>query len=315
MPIKREYIKIEKGTGYILEEGFDNIYTIEEVNKKEIKNKKYKTLTEFEELIKDMGSFNFLFYNYLKKLDIIPEIKTRFIFLTTYIRYNGEGILVDTDNERYQTVLTRDLLMDKLKLQKTAFINTINKLKEYNLLVEENGYFKINENIVVKGKLSKQQKNKQYTRLFSDSIKELYNNSTVRQHRQLYYFFALLPIINFKYNCVCYNKKETDLKYIKPMDIKDICNYVGYNQKDWKKFWNNLRYFKIKDQNVISSRVIDDYIFIYINPNLYYAGNENCLSELRIMLHEFYNENIQSMISNKKGTKRDDGFFQKINME
>lgn len=301
MPIERAYMKIETATGGILEEGVDKIYTRDEINSQIAKFKYSKTLSVFEEFIKELGSFSFLFYNYLKKSNMPPEAKTRFIFLTTYIQYNSNGLLVDNDdNKRIQPVLTRETLKNKLKLQENAFIDTIKYLKEADLLKELNGNYFINEKIVTKGKLSKKQLNKPYTRLFSEFIKKLYNQSTIRQHRQLYSFFSILPLVNFKYNYVCYNREETDLSKIKPMDIKDICEYAGYKPKDWKKFWNNLRYFKIDNQNLISTKIIDQFTYIAINPNLYYAGNENCLNEVQILLYEFRNENIQQAIQNIK---------------
>jgi hypothetical protein len=298
MPIKRKYTKIETETGAILEEGTEKVYTTEEINKQDAKNKQNKKLTEFEIFIKEIGSFSFLFYDYLKDLPILPEIKARFIFLTTYIKYNSNCLLVDTDDQ-FPLSLTRETLKDKLKLKEDAFIKTIKVLKENNLIYENHNCYYIDEKIVTKGRLSKSQKKKSYTRLFSDYVKELYNMANTRQHGQLYYFFAILPLVNFKYNCVCSNREETDLPKIKPMDIKSICEHVGYKPKDWKKFWSNLRYFKINNQNLISTKIYDEYMFISVNPNLYYAGNENCLNEIKILLHEFYNENLQQHMVNK----------------
>lgn len=297
MPIKRPYIKIEPETFKIIEEGVDKIYTSEEIAQRLIKAKKIQAVSNFEEFIKGLGNFSFLFYNYLKDLNIPPEVKTRFIFLTTYIQYNSNGLLVDNDdNQKLQPVLNREMLKDKLKLKENAFINTIKQLKDGGLIVEANGNYYINENIVIKGHLTRKQKNESYTRLFSDFIKKLYNQATVRQHRQLYYLFAILPLVNYKYNYVCHNKEETDLSKITPMDIKDICEYVGYKSKDWKKFWNNLRYFKIDNQNLISTKIIDHFTYIAVNPNLYYAGNDNCLNEVQVLLYEFQNESIQKSI-------------------
>ena len=301
MPIKRKYMKVETETGDILEKGVEKIYTREEINQKQAKVKQKETLSEFEEFIKELGSFNFLFYNYLKKSNIPPEVKARFIFLTTYIQYNSGGLLIDNDDYvRNQPPLTRETLKNKLKLGEDAFINTIKCLSKDKLIEEKDGKYYINEKIATKGSLSKQQMKKPYTRLFSDFVKKLYNQATARQHGQLYYFFSILPLVNFKYNYVCYNREETELSKINPIDIKEICEYVGYNSKDWKKFWKNLRFFKIDNQNLISTKIVDEFAYIAVNPNLYYAGNENCLNEVQVLLYEFQNENIQKSIQNIK---------------
>ena len=70
MPIEREYMKIEKETGAILEEGLDKIYTSEEISQIEARKRLGKQKTEFDEYIESLGQYSFLFYNHLKKIHI-----------------------------------------------------------------------------------------------------------------------------------------------------------------------------------------------------------------------------------------------------
>ena len=174
MPIEREYMKIEKETGAILEEGLDKIYTSEEISQIEARKRLGKQKTEFDEYIESLGQYSFLFYNYLKKIDIPNEIKTRFIFLTAYIKYNSHGLLVDTD-EKNQTPLDRNTLMIKLNIkEKGIYKNYDNFKRKANLVVEKNKCYYINEKLVIRGKLTKQKMNQSFTRIFSNTIKELY---------------------------------------------------------------------------------------------------------------------------------------------
>ena len=69
-----------------------------------------------------------MFYNYLKKIDIPNEIKTRFIFLTAYIKYNSHGLLVDTD-EKNQTPLDRNTLMIKLNIKEKGIYKNYDNFK------------------------------------------------------------------------------------------------------------------------------------------------------------------------------------------
>ena len=163
--IEKKYTKIETETGEILEKGVDKYYTPEEISQIEAKKRLGKRKTEFDEYIESLGQYSFLFYNHLKKIDIPNEIKTRFIFLTAYIKYNSHGLLVDTD-EKNQTPLNRNMLMSKLNIKEKAFIRTMTTLKENKLVVEKDKCYYINEKLVIRGKLTKQKMNQSFTRIF-----------------------------------------------------------------------------------------------------------------------------------------------------
>ena len=290
MPKKRKYIKIEEETGGVLEYGVDTIYTPEEISQKNAKVRLGKQKSEFDDYLESLGQYSFLFYNHLKKINIPNEIKTRFIFLTAYIKYNSHGLLVDTD-EKNQKALDRSMLMAKLNVKETTFIKTMNTLTENKLVIELNGLYYINEKLVVRGKLTKQKMNQSFSRVFSDTIKELYNNCSPREQTQLYYFYAILPLVNFKYNCVCHNQNQSDIHYIQKMSVQEICTIVGYDQTKWKRFWNMLRGFKINNEYAISTSIIGDSfddLLIKVNPKLYYAGNSNCFEDLKQCCYEFF---------------------------
>ena len=290
MPKKRKYIKIEQETGGVLEYGVDKIYTPDEIAQLNAKARLGQNKSAFDVYLESLGQYSFLFYNHLKKLKIPNEIKTRFIFLTAYIKYDSHGLLVDTD-EKNQQPLNRSMLMEKLNVQETTFIKTMNILTENKLILEVKGSYYVNEKLVVRGKLTKQKMNQSFTRVFSDAIKELYNNCSVREQAQLYYFYAMLPLINYKYNCVCHNPNETNLSLINKMSVQEICESVGYDPKHWKTFWKNLRGFKIENEYCISSTIIGDTfdnMLIKINPKIYYAGNDKCFDDLKQCCYEFF---------------------------
>ncbi len=288
MPEIREYYKIEKGTGNLLEEGKEEVFTEQEIYNKELQKKFLKGKDKFDNYIKGLGSYCFLFYDLLKDIEIASDVKMKFIFLTSYIKYNSGGMLVDTDKITHQIPLDRIKLKDKMQLEEKAFIRAINEMESSGLLYEKDNYYYINEKIIVKGKLIKNSNDNDYTRIFSDSIKDLYKNCPSRNHHLLYYFFAMLPFVSYKYNCVCYNPNENDLYQVKPMDIKDICEVIGYDKSKWKRLWTQLRFFKIGNESVITTIIKDHLTMLKINPKLYYAGNSKCLSELKQCFYEFY---------------------------
>lgn len=289
MPKKRKYTKIETETGDILEEGYDKIYTSKELSLIYSQKKRSIEKTNFMEYIESLGKYALLFYNHLNKLNIPNEIKTRFIFLTAFIKYDSNGLLVE-DNKN-QRPLQRSDLLELLNIGEKAFIRTINVLKENKLLFENDKMYYLNKKFVARGKLTPQKMSQDFTRVFADAIKELYNDCSPRQQSQLYYFYMILPLVNYKYNCVCHNPNETNLQHIKKMSIQEICISVGYNSTQWKRFWLMLRGFKMGKEYCISSTIIGDTyddVLIKINPKIYYAGNENCFEELQQCCYEFF---------------------------
>lgn len=265
----------------IIPKGFrhENINWVEENRNK----------SDFNVLIEtNFGSYYLYFYNKLGRLDIPNQFKLRFLFLCSYINWNTENhILINTDKETHQYLLSKDDLFSLLKLGTTEFKKTMAILKNNDLLKDDKDKYYINNDYVVKGELSKSQAKDEYTRIFTESMKNLYENCNPRLHKQLYYLFALLPYVNHKFNVICEDTTVTIESLVEALNMTDICRKVGYNPKNTKRLWNELKEIKINNKYAIKKVVGGDGEFIKINPCVYYGGTSSQLESLKGLMLDF----------------------------
>lgn len=251
---------------YIYQEGLNN------TKQEEIKKDKaiyFKNKNDFEEIIKcNFGSFYFSFYNSFPKID--KQYLFRFIYLSTYLKYDDD-IIVIKEGERYKPIKENEL-QQFLKLKKTEYFNTKKSLIENKLIyIDSKEYIHINNKINTLGNINKNKK--EYTRIFKDSIRQLYNKSTPREHKKLYIFYELLPYINYNLNIVCFNPEEVNPELIEPITLNYIID----------KFYINKQRSVAKKQ-LLNMTLGGEYLFIMItkynknflavNPKLYYKGNK-----------------------------------------
>lgn len=230
----------------------------------------------------EFGNYFFYFYDKMGEIDIPINMKARFLYLCTFVAYNGYLVSKWEKDMRYLTPLTRKDLADKLMLSDREFKSTIKTLVDCGLLVIDNKYYKVNEDIIVRGE-TKQRKG--YTRVFLDGVRELYEACKPVQHKQLYYMFMILPFVNLQHNVLCCDIEEQMYQNIKSVSIKDMCVICGYNPHDYSKFMKSVLKFKIKGKDVfmVCYRGVGN--FIMINPSIYYAGTR--VEDLKVLMGQF----------------------------
>ena len=217
----------------------------------------------------EIGSFFFLFYRKLDELDMKEQHKARFIYLASFLDYDSNNIIDKVNGKKLG--ITTMVLKDYLGLKDTEFKATIKSLRDNGLLIKEKMYYRLNTDYCFKGTVNKKN---DYTRVFVDTIKNLYINTKPIHHKQLYYFFKLLPCVNLQFNIITKDVKEETSDNIKPMSMKDICEYLNVNIKDSKKMFNTLNRFMIGDEYVICKHVVHNMDAYSINPKLYYMGTQ-----------------------------------------
>lgn len=273
--------EISENTGEVFE------YTSPVINPEYLQEQKVylKREGEFSMIIDEyFGQYFFYFYNALKDIDIPYNMKTRFLYLSSFVQYRT-GLLIDTDIPNKTVVLKRKDLEAKMLLCPTEFRRTISALKKANLIIEEKKQFYINADYIIKGEIAKSSID--YARVFINGIKQLYRDCEATYHKKLFYLYALLPNINLKYNCVCENPTEEISENINTLDMKDICDLVGYNPNNAKRLWNEMRSFKLDNKYVIATVIVGDKTFIKINPKVYYRGVTSQLDELKGLMSDF----------------------------
>lgn len=226
---------------------------------------------ELHQYINEMiGNFFFYFYNKLDALEIEDQYKIRFIYLASFLDYNSDIIIDKTTGKKVS--LSYDGLKSYLNLSDREFKYTIKAFKDNNLIYKDGVYYKINTDYAIKGENKKI--NDKYTRVFIDTIRDLYINTKPRNHKQLYYFFKLLPYVNLQFNVITNDITNEVQCSIKPLSMKDICNIIGLNPENKKRIYNSLKTFQIGEEYVICKHEINNMEAYSINPKLYYMGTQ-----------------------------------------
>lgn len=215
-------------------------------------------------------------------LDMDRANISRAIYLATYIDYNNrqENLLVKHSTNNKINPLTRNEIRKLLGLGDRAFVNFLNSMKKNNLLYEVDSRFYLSVDYFNKGEVSYE--NKEFTRVFLDTTRLLFEGCTPRQHKQLSYVFQLVPFMNFELNIICSNPNEQDFYKLNKLGLSDICSLLGLSTEKapMNKLENDLLKFKVAYKNrdySLFKRVIvkggnGKFDYFVINPYVIWGG-------------------------------------------
>ena len=211
-----------------------------------------------------------------------PSSLTRLVFLSTFLSYDGA---LKYNNSK---PLTSASILKELKLSTREYSRFMNEMKALKIMYEEDGLWKINPNIFYKGKIPQDpvglsDERIYCMRLYCKAVREIYRQSAPRYHKTLSYVFQIIPYVNRNYNIVCWNPLETDIEKIECMSLGDFCDLIGYDRSNAKRLMKTLfdpmfeldngRVTSIINMVVVKFGEVDTYR-IYINPRVYYAGDD-----------------------------------------
>ncbi|MCC0678186.1 MULTISPECIES: hypothetical protein [unclassified Clostridioides] len=231
----------------------------------------------------------FVFCAYVKNELLFNEVNisraniSRLIYLATYLNYNTgeENLLVRYSQFKEIIPIDRKNMKEILNLKDRAFRDFLIDVKKSELLYEFSNKFYINPKYFTKG-ISKFE-NKEYTRIYINTSRFLYEHCTPRQHKQLSYIYQLIPYIHFESNILCLNPYESDISKIEKISLHKICELLNIDsskqymlkfKKELLKFYievNVDKYYFFKYVIVENSYENTDYFII--NPYVIWRGN------------------------------------------
>ena len=260
---------------------------LEEYKKQQGHAKYMKSKTELDTFIRDnLGGFYFSIYPKLLNLKVEPQYITRFMDLCTYMNYDNKLVMGKTKG--VEPILERDL-SDILMLKDEETRKTKNAFIKYGLInIEEDKTITINKKIAVKGKIGKRDL-KGSIRVMENGIREIYAKATPKEHKKLSTLFKVLPYVNYHHNILCKNPWEEDINKVEPLTIKEICVMMGYNINQCSRFKKDLLSIKVSGMDAILFVLRDNKFHIYINPLIYYKGND--IDNLKSLVNMFKVDN------------------------
>lgn len=238
--------------------------TIQTEKTKEILFKKLKQTDFQKEMLEKYGAF---YFNYYKRLNISRQYMFRFIYLCTYMNYDN---LLSNGTRLFKSKDLRILL----KLSNTEYKRTEDYLIENKLICyTDKEHILVNNKYCIKGTISKN-KNVEVVRMFDDAVRELYENSQPREHKKIAMLLEILPYINYKYNVICKNPKETNIELIEPLKMVEVCSLLGYDKTNSSKLKNSLFSLTVGNEYVVGMFEKGCGKAIYVNPRVYYKGGD-----------------------------------------
>lgn len=250
---------------------------------------------ELKKYTSELGGYVHMFYvkNELlfNKVDIDRANIARLIYLSTYIDYNDrqENLLVKHGKDNKIESLGRNDIKKLLNLSDRAFLNFINNMIESKLMFKVEDKYYINNEYFTKGKSDDKG---DYTRIFINTTRMLFENCTARQHKQLGYAYQLIPYIDYETNTLVNADGER-------FNFKDIAGLVGVDittRQNISKFKKELYKFKIryneKDYFIFKGIIEEGHKtkreYFVINPILTCRGNnysyiENTINKLHFV--------------------------------
>jgi len=221
----------------------------------------------FAEFIKEKcGEFYHLYYSNV----IDKKYLFRYIYLCTYMNYKNYIVLGNAKDEN--KLATKKDLKEILNLEKKQLYETINYFTDNGLIeITDKDYIKVNIEMSQKGKLNKKNIKNGIARIFNNTIREIYNKATSREHEKLGLLIRLLPNINLKTNVICFNPEEDNNTLIEPIDLKTLSSALGYSKPS--RFKKGLFDITLNNEKAIMIAQFNNIDMIVVNPKIYYKGS------------------------------------------
>lgn len=212
---------------------------------------------------KQYKTYYHLFYESLPK-ELSRAIKFRFMYLCTYLGsdYYLHGD-VSGENLNKADLKTIMYLADK------QFYETFNALIDAKVLKETPGGIRVNRNSAIRGNL--QRHSGAFTRVFNETIRELYLKSEAVEHERMGILLDLLKFVHIQTNELCFNPLEANLDELQYMTRADVMKelHIGKNKlNEFRKVTinNGSEYLMITWGNPM------DYKYV-LNPRISYKGS------------------------------------------
>ena len=291
----RTYLDTDSGAVY------NDIVKLTSEKQEEFLFDKFNMSKENKEFVEQYG--NFIFKANTKQVTKFQDkISTsdiaKLVYCATYLNY--ENVL---QYENGKKVNKKDL-QSIIGVSEKIFYKWYNLMIKSKILIEvDKTIIKMNKNYCIKGSLAK---NKDYNRLFINSVRDIYESNKGKNMKVLGHIFTLLPYISKNNNILCWNPNERDSSKIEDIKISDLCNTFSEYKSDPSKLIKSLCKFKLSDGTPVLTTFGGEGKHgnenIIFNPLLTYSGDNIKFNEV-YKIFEFLSKKDENKKVKKVGKK------------
>lgn len=274
---------VNQGTGEIR----DNVHEIIDDVRKKKKDNQVKGYEYYRDNILPLPSLlqeeygNFIHTRYhalLEKINYDTATAFRFIYLCTFMEYDTGYIIWKKHRIKSSS------LIDLFNVSKNTMTKIRKALYDNELIrTDDEGFVAVNTEYSYRGDINQNKSfKKQCTRIFNNSIQELYEKSgDSKEHKMIGKFILLLPYINVWHNIICLNPKEKDIGKLILPNSSQLDKIFNISSRNSNRTLNELFEITVGGEKamlmVTDKRSVKMYV---VNPRIYYGGtNVNDLQE------------------------------------
>ena len=236
-----------------------------------------KNQEKLGKLSTELGGFYMLYYHdslFDNRIDV--KHICRIIFLATFLEYDTNR-LVKRDG-RINKPLTEKDIKKELRLDKKTYKSFKDEMLNNDIMVIEQDGIYLSPSYFKKGNAIQDGRN--FSRVYVNTVRELYYQISGRQHKTLSHLFRLLPYCDYEYNTIS-TKPNTEEALDTTLTKEDIAELLNLDLKTYEKVERSLMDLKITIQgdmyyvigSVTFGRGRDKRRFYVINPLIYNSGS------------------------------------------
>lgn len=250
-----------------------------EKQKSEEQKKYLKNLTEIGKMTNDLGGFYMLYYSD-KLFDgkISDKHITRIIYLATYIEYDTNRLAYTQQGKKPIPLTERDIKRE-LDIDRKTYYDFRSEMTSNGIMIFKDNEIYLSKQYFNKG--TEQEKDLFFTKMYINTIRELYSQISPKQHKTLAHLFRLIPYVNYKYNVITSTPHDSNKALQNRLNKKNIADLLELDLKTYEKIENQLLKLRItfreEEYYLIGLVTVKTDIkrqFYVVNPLLYSSSND-----------------------------------------
>ncbi len=230
-----------------------------------------------EENAKNEALGGFVFFRYKEKKPIMTDYEislssmVRLFVLSTYssykqfLYYSCNGNLLNENN-----------INNIIGLSQNKFKDFVRELYDNNIIIKKGDKIYLNENLFWRGSVDFiKESGDDFTRVYINPVRDLYNSFSNRQHKSLNILFRLIPYLHFETNEICKNP-SSPIDKIEYMTLKQIAQILSYSTTQLRAILNKFKDVEIFGDSLVKARrdrTKGNSISLYISKNIIYRGS------------------------------------------
>lgn len=235
------------------------------------------------------GGFVFTFFKQSRTINerfpsLVAADIARLMYLATFSAWKTGR--VQYDNGR---VIDRKAVEQMFKLSDRRARQLFERFVSEGILSEQDGAVFVNPTVFYRGSINdapKEVTDLKYTRMFKNTVRELYEKSEGKTIAQLALVYSIMPFLHFGSNAVCHNPDESDDEQLELITLDELAVLLEY--KDAAKLKTAMNKVKINGKPVFgffenpndrrTKRIV-------VNPRAVYAGDGKQLAAIKILFN------------------------------